>query len=77
MTRLMVDETPSRRTRDVAKVTPRTALGVVLVVVGLVLALVFANLEVLWFTGRPFGILLVVLGAYEILRSRGARGTDR
>lgn len=51
----------------------RGKLGFVLIPAGLVLAVFLPNLEVFWFTGRAFGILLVALGAYELFEHRGGR----
>ncbi|MGA9869913.1 MAG: hypothetical protein WBQ44_02010 [Rhodococcus sp. (in: high G+C Gram-positive bacteria)] len=47
--------------------------GFLLVLVGLVLAVFLPNLEFFWFTGRAFGVLLVVLGAFELFEHRGGR----
>lgn len=44
----------------------QSALGVVLVVVGLVLALAFADTEFWWFRGRPLGVVLVVVGIVDV-----------
>lgn len=61
----------------------RIALGVVLVLVGALLALVLPELRFLWFEGRPLGILLVIVGVVEggeaFLRARrqGTAGEQR
>lgn len=44
----------------------QSILGVVLVVVGLVLALAFADTELGWFRGRPLGVVLVVVGIVDV-----------
>ncbi len=44
----------------------QSILGVVLVVVGLVLALAFADTELGWFRGRPLGVVLVVVGIADV-----------
>lgn len=52
--------------------------GAVLVGIGLVLALVFPELRFLWFEGRPLGIVLAVVGAFDLVggyrRERGVSG---
>lgn len=44
------------------KILLQFVLGVVLLVVGLVLVLGYPDDEVLWWTGRPLGILVGALG---------------
>lgn len=53
----------------------QSALGIVLVVVGLVLALGFADTEFWWFRGRPLGVVLVVVGVVDVAEGwwRGRR----
>lgn len=41
-------------------------LGVALVVVGVVVALVVPEKQFLIFTGRPFGVVVAILGAVDI-----------
>ncbi|MFJ2935404.1 hypothetical protein ACIO8G_21875 [Streptomyces sp. NPDC087219] len=41
--------------------------GLTAIVAGGVLALFFPDLEFGWFRGRPLGIVLVVIGAFELL----------
>ncbi|GAA3235178.1 hypothetical protein GCM10017691_32360 [Pseudonocardia petroleophila] len=59
---------------------PKTMLGAVLVGAGLVLALVLPELRYLWFEGRPLGILLAVIGAFELFdgyrRERSGKDVD-
>lgn len=59
----------------------RMVPGIVLVVVGAVLALAFPELRVLWFEGRPLGVVLVVVGTLEagstFLRERRAEAGRR
>ena len=47
------------------------SIGTLLVIVGVVLALGFADAEFLWFTGRPLGVVLVIVGALDLVQ--GAR----
>lgn len=65
---------------SVVSMTPKMLLGAVLVGAGLVLALLFPELRFLWFEGRPLGILLVVIGVFELgegyLRERRERGVS-
>ncbi|WP_182524208.1 hypothetical protein [Nocardioides dongkuii] len=53
----------------------QVVVGVGLVVVGAVVALGFADAELLWFRGRPLGVVLGILGLVDIgealLRRRG------
>lgn len=44
----------------------RRLLGPALVVIGAVLAIGFPDLKFIWFEGRPLGILLVILGVWEL-----------
>lgn len=50
-------------------------LGMLLVVAGAVLSIFFWDLEYGWFQGGPLGILLILVGVYEVgedlWRSRG------
>ncbi|MEH3068129.1 MAG: hypothetical protein PGN15_08775 [Aeromicrobium erythreum] len=41
-------------------------LGVSLVVVGVVVALTIPEKQFLIFTGRPFGVVLAIVGAFDI-----------
>ena len=50
--------------------------GSLLVLVGAVLAIGFPDAEFAWFTGRPFGVVLVVFGVVDLaqgFRERGRR----
>lgn len=53
----------------------KTVLGLVLIVVGAVLAIFFWDLHIQWFQGGPFGLLLIGLGVWDLIdevnRSRG------
>lgn len=42
------------------------AASIGLVIAGVVLVLFFPDLEVLWFQGRPLGVVLIVLGAIDV-----------
>jgi len=42
------------------------SIGVVLLVLGAVFVFVLPDLQFLWFTGRPLGIVLAIVGAVEI-----------
>ncbi len=44
----------------------RVAVGVVVIVVGVVLALFFSDEEFLWFRGEPLGLGLVTLGVLDV-----------
>jgi len=44
----------------------RYLIGTTLIVAGAVLALLIPDLTFLWFTGRPLGILLIAIGAFEL-----------
>ncbi len=44
------------------------SIGTLLVVVGIVLALGFADAEFLWFTGRPLGVVLVIVGVFDVVQ---------
>lgn len=46
-------------------------LGITLVGAGAVLAAFFPDLEFIWFRGRPLGIVLVIVGAFELAESLG------
>lgn len=51
------------------------AIGVGLIVGGLVLAIGFGDAEFFWFRGQPLGIVLAVLGVFDLIdyaRKRGA-----
>ncbi|WP_375000354.1 hypothetical protein [Aeromicrobium sp. CTD01-1L150] len=52
------------------------SIGLLLLVTGAVLALGFADAEFLWFTGRPLGIVLVLLGAFDVYQGLRARAED-
>lgn len=54
----------------------KRVLGVSLVGAGAVLAAFFPDLEFIWFRGRPLGIVLIVVGAFELAESlrRGRAG---
>ncbi|MBC9718714.1 hypothetical protein H9Y04_39930 [Streptomyces sp. TRM66268-LWL] len=52
------------------------ALGAALVVAGLVLVAFFADKEIVWFEGRPLGIVLIVIGVIDIGESVW-RGSSR
>ncbi|WP_017571020.1 hypothetical protein [Nocardiopsis halotolerans] len=58
----------------------RILLGVTLVVVGAVLALFFWNTDFFWFRGGPLGVLMLVVGVFEVgeqlwrARRRGRSG---
>lgn len=41
-------------------------IGIAIIVVGLVVAVGFADAQFLIFTGRPLGIVLVAVGAWEL-----------
>lgn len=45
----------------------RILLGVTLSVVGAVLALFFWNTEFFWFQGGPLGVLMVVVGVFDLV----------
>ncbi|MFJ7154395.1 hypothetical protein ACIQUQ_05600 [Streptomyces sp. NPDC101118] len=47
----------------------KQAVGVVLVVVGVVLVTVFPDSRFFWFEGQPAGVVLVVLGVIEFAES--------
>ncbi|WP_229054599.1 hypothetical protein [Aeromicrobium sp. Leaf350] len=57
--------------------------GTLLVLVGAVLALVFPDAEFAWFTGRPLGVVLVIVGVVDLAqgiterRKSGTPPTDR
>lgn len=51
--------------------TTQTALGLALVATGLVLALGFPDLRLLWFTGRPLGVVLAIVGAVDVAEALG------
>ena len=55
-------------------------LGAVLVGAGLVLALILPELRFRWFEGRPLGILLALIGVFELgegyLRERRERDVN-
>jgi uncharacterized membrane protein HdeD (DUF308 family) len=53
--------------------TFQLALGVVLVVAGAVLALAFPDTEVFWFQGRPFGVVLAIVGAIDLAEAFSRR----
>lgn len=53
--------------------TFQLALGVVLVVAGAVLALAFPDAEVFWFQGRPFGVVLAIVGAIDLAEAFSRR----
>jgi uncharacterized membrane protein HdeD (DUF308 family) len=57
-------------------VSGQQVLGAVLIIAGGVLALFFPDLEFFWFRGRPLGVVLVVVGAIDLLTARpgDARG---
>ncbi|YAL82988.1 hypothetical protein ACMYYO_13870 [Dermacoccaceae bacterium W4C1] len=42
------------------------AIGIAIIAVGIVVAIGFANAQFLWFTGRPFGVVLAAIGAWEL-----------
>lgn len=44
----------------------QVSLGAVLLVVGGVLALAFPDTELLWFRGRPLGVVLAVIGLVDV-----------
>ncbi|MBQ0983090.1 hypothetical protein KBZ10_00755 [Streptomyces sp. F63] len=50
----------------------KRVLGAVAIIAGAVLAIFLPDIEFGWFRGRPFGLVLMVLGAIELLES--ARG---
>lgn len=53
---------------------PKTILGAVLVLAGVILAAFFWSQEILWFQGGPIGLVLIALGAWDLFDSyRGAR----
>lgn len=43
--------------------------GIALIAAGVVLLAFFPDLKVLWFTGRPFGFVLVAGGILEVMES--------
>lgn len=43
------------------------AIGVALIVGGLVLAIGFGDVEFLWFRGQPLGIVLAVVGVFDLV----------
>ncbi|MFE0187256.1 hypothetical protein [Streptomyces sp. NPDC058989] len=47
----------------------KRVLGIVLVVVGAVLAIFFWDLEYVWFQGGPLGLALLVIGAIDLADS--------
>lgn len=51
----------------------QSVLGLVLVVVGLVLALALPDTELGWFRGRPLGVVLVVVGVLDLAESWSRR----
>ncbi|EID56539.1 hypothetical protein [Saccharomonospora xinjiangensis] len=59
----------------------KVALGVVLIVAGAVLALLFREDEFLWFRGGPLGVVLVVVGVLDLgealWRARGRAEVER
>lgn len=46
-------------------------LGVVVTATGAVLALFFQDLEFYWFQGGPLGVVLMIVGAFEIGEGAG------
>ncbi|GAA1723902.1 hypothetical protein GCM10009710_00840 [Aeromicrobium alkaliterrae] len=51
--------------------------GTLLVVVGAALALAFGDNEFGWFQGRPLGIVLVVVGLFDLAQGIAERRKDR
>ncbi|MER7762631.1 hypothetical protein [Streptomyces sp. NPDC097619] len=51
----------------------KRVFGVAAILAGGVLALFFPDLEFGWFEGRPFGVVLVVLGVIELAESTRRR----
>ncbi|MGJ9411337.1 hypothetical protein ACHAAC_01385 [Aeromicrobium sp. CF4.19] len=49
------------------------SIGGLLIIVGLVLVLGFADAEFLWFTGRPLGVVMAVLGVFDVYQGFRAR----
>ncbi|MFE7302192.1 hypothetical protein [Streptomyces sp. NPDC057579] len=47
--------------------------GLAAIIAGAVLAIFFPDLEFGWFKGRPFGVILVILGGIEMLESMRGR----
>lgn len=48
--------------------------GSLLVLVGAVLAIGFPDAEFAWFTGRPFGVVLVIFGVVDLVQGFRERG---
>ncbi|CAM3676369.1 hypothetical protein TSST111916_00420 [Tsukamurella strandjordii] len=66
---------PPDKPQSTSSLTPRKLVGPALIVVGAVLALAFPDLRFFWFQGRPFGIVLVLLGVWETYSAfRGGDG---
>ncbi|MFG2173788.1 hypothetical protein ACGFMO_20870 [Streptomyces niveus] len=55
----------------------KRVLGISLVGAGAVLAAFFPDLEFIWFRGRPLGIVLIVVGAFELAESLRRGRADR
>ncbi|MFI8103798.1 hypothetical protein [Streptomyces sp. NPDC086023] len=55
----------------------KQAVGVVLVVVGVVLVTAFPDSRFFWFEGQPAGVVLVVLGVIEFAESFWRRAKPR
>lgn len=53
--------------------TFQLALGIALVVAGAVLALAFPDTEFFWFQGRPFGVVLAIVGAIDLAEAFSRR----
>ncbi|MEV7081784.1 hypothetical protein AB0N88_25125 [Streptomyces sp. NPDC093516] len=51
----------------------KRVFGLAAIVAGAVLALFFPDLEFGWFEGRPFGLILIVLGGIELWESTRRR----
>ncbi|WP_405840246.1 hypothetical protein OG528_20250 [Streptomyces platensis] len=51
----------------------KRVFGLAAIVAGAVLAIFLPDLEFGWFKGRPFGVILMVLGGIELLESARRR----
>lgn len=48
-------------------------IGLVLLIGGLVLAFAFPDAEFFWFRGRPLGIVLALIGAFDLFEATRKR----
>ncbi|WP_019871414.1 hypothetical protein [Salinispora oceanensis] len=47
----------------------KLALGLALIIFGLVLRLFFPDTELLWFRGEPLGLLLILVGVIDVFQA--------